>query len=56
MRVWFTREWWRYLLTGATGFRHILCRARGHPSGTVFYNAGGLEPDMRCKNCPNDLG
>jgi hypothetical protein len=34
----------------------ILCRLRGHPHGVIWYNANGLEPDMTCKNCGDDLG
>ena len=32
------------------------CRMRGHPVGVWFYNVGGLEPDMHCKGCGEDLG
>ncbi len=32
------------------------CRATGHPCGVYFYNAGGMEPDMRCRGCGEDLG
>lgn len=39
---WLPRVWW--------------CRMRGHPYGVVWYNPGGMEPDMRCKNCGDDLG
>lgn len=31
------------------------CRLRGHP-GIIFYNAGGMEPDNRCKRCLEDIG
>lgn len=58
--TWFTREWWEYLLAKkdcTIPWRVvILCRARGHPSGVIWYNTGGLEPDMHCKNCYDDLG
>lgn len=33
----------------------IRCRWRGHPAGVIWYKAG-YEPDMRCKNCGDDLG
>lgn len=36
--------------------RTAWCRLRGHPAGVWFYNPGGYEPDMRCKNCEDDLG
>ena len=32
------------------------CRVRNHPAGVVFYNCGGLEPDMTCRGCGEDLG
>ncbi len=35
---------------------HFWCRFRGHPCGVVFYNPGGWEPDMSCKNCGEELG
>lgn len=34
----------------------IGCRARGHSAGVYYCNPGGLEPDMRCKGCGEDLG
>lgn len=37
-------------------FRVILCRFKGHPAGVWFYNPTGLEPDMTCKGCGDDLG
>ena len=67
---WFTLDWWKYLLCNEyiytkTGkcvikinnetFKKFYCRMRGH-CGVWFYNPGGYEPDMRCKNCDDDLG
>lgn len=37
-------------------FTRILCRMKGHPFGVKWYNVNGLEPDMHCKNCNDDLG
>ena len=34
----------------------VWCRLRNHPNGVVWYNAGGLDPDMTCKDCGDDLG
>ena len=34
----------------------IKCRALGHRCGVIWYNPYGLEPDMHCKNCGDDLG
>lgn len=62
MSKWFTREWWQYLLepkgkwNDVSWFTIIWCRMRGHSGGVVFYNASGLEPDMTCRNCGDDLG
>ena len=57
---WFTKEWWKYLLEqknrDVSWITTIICRVKGHPKGTVFYNPTGLEPDMHCKTCGDDLG
>ncbi len=60
----FSRAWWRYILApvsiwnreGLWWIRVPLCRWRGHPYGVVWFNPGALEPDMRCRNCGDDLG
>jgi hypothetical protein len=31
------------------------CRLGGHKCGPWWYNPGGSEPDMRCKNCGDEL-
>lgn len=59
-------DWWKYLLGPMQGvrcndetfwrLRVIVCRAKGHPGGVVFYNPSGWEPDMHCLNCGDDLG
>jgi hypothetical protein len=33
----------------------IICRWRGHKDGVIWTNITGLEPDMHCKNCGEDL-
>ena len=57
---WFTIDWWGYLFSERHGdigaIRTAICRAKGHRCGVWWYNLGGLEPDMRCKNCHDDLG
>lgn len=57
---WFTLYWWKYLFENRHGeigiIRTAICRARNHPSGVIWYNVGGLEPDTHCKNCGDDLG
>jgi hypothetical protein len=35
--------------------RLIICRARGHKAGVVWYNMNSMEPDMHCRNCGDDL-
>lgn len=52
---WLFPEWWAYLFRNNTGWRNILCRARFHPNGPVYYNAGGTEPDWHCQDCGEDL-
>jgi len=41
---------------GVSVWRAAWCRLRGHPDGPVFFDPIGTEPDMRCKNCGDDLG
>lgn len=53
---WLTPGWWRGLLDGCTGWRNFWCRVRCHPYGVVWYSQYRDEPDMRCKNCREDLG
>jgi hypothetical protein len=56
---WFTKSWWQYLLEKPLGdfpIERIICRAKGHPAGPVWYNMTGSEPDMRCKHCGDYIG
>lgn len=60
---WFTLSWWKYLFKkrnftyGYIGMiRTIICRIKNHPCGVVWYNSLGIEPDMHCKNCGDDIG
>lgn len=56
---WFTKDWWQYLLIknkDTSRLTTFICRIKGHPYGVIWYNANGLEPDMHCKNCYDDLG
>jgi hypothetical protein len=46
----------KYLFAKPFSFRALVCRGKGHPDGVIWYNPGGLEPDMHCKNCGDDLG
>lgn len=52
------RDWWEVakVLAGSRDFGHAWCRMRGHPSGSWYFNAGGLEPDGRCRDCGEDIG
>jgi hypothetical protein len=56
MGKWLTRAWWQYLLAGRPSWGRLLCRAKGHPNGVWWFNVGGVEPDMRCKDCGENLG
>jgi len=64
---WFDLSWWQYLLDtrvstrfppkyGWLGWGRLWCRIQGHRSGVIWFNPGGFEPDMHCKNCGDDLG
>lgn len=46
--------YWTYRIAGL--FTRAVCRWRGHPAGVWWFNVGGLEPDMHCKGCGEDLG
>jgi len=52
---WLTLAWWQYLFEGRWTWRKVWCRATGH-RGVWFYNVGGLEPDMSCRGCDDNLG
>lgn len=53
---------WPYLFapsrdyTEAPYFQTVMCRLSHHPRGVIWDNIGGLEPDMHCKTCHDDLG
>lgn len=49
-------KWAWIQLTDETKGRRLICRLRGHPSGEIYYNPGGLEPDHRCKDCGEEIG
>jgi len=54
---WFNKHWYRYILEKRNlSLRSIICRINGHKCGVIWYNSHWLEPDMRCKNCHDDLG
>ena len=58
---WLDIWWYRYLFSkrsckDVSWFTVILCRIRNHPCGVVWYNINGLEPDMCCKICGDNLG
>ena len=53
--------YWKYIFHNESQYdkwtwRKVWCRLRGHPYGVSWYNPGGLEPDMTCTNCGDDLG
>jgi hypothetical protein len=49
-------DWIKYIFSRPFTLRAAICRWRGHPCGVIWFNPGRLEPDMRCKNCEDDLG
>ena len=59
---WFHLGFWEYLLEQPTDptytnrWIRFWCRFFGHPKGVWYYNPRGLEPDMHCKNCNDNLG
>lgn len=56
--------WWRYIFAKPDWYSksyvswptRVWCRVRNHTCGPWWYNPKGFEPDMRCKNCGDDLG
>ena len=50
---------WAYLLKAPAEeislWTAFWCRYNGH-AAVVFYNPGGMEPDMHCSKCYDDLG
>ena len=60
LSFWITPGWYKYLFAKRASrdiswLVVLKCRIRGH-HGVVWYNASGLEPDMTCKVCGDDLG
>lgn len=68
---WLSPFWYRYLFSNLPERRResdslrdvlrwkwtrIYCRCREHPYEMFWFNAGGLEPDTRCRNCLEDIG
>ncbi len=62
-----TRDGWRFMLKTERfdqphddyrfwRLRRLICRLKGHPPGVYFYNPGGMEPDMHCMGCGDNLG
>jgi hypothetical protein len=52
---WISISWWKYLLENPITWRKFWCRMGGHKCGPIWYNVNGLEPDMRCQNCEDEL-
>lgn len=57
---WLSFLWYKYLFSNipidSNIFKSVVCRLQKHKCGVVWYNIGGVEPDMHCKNCGEDLG
>lgn len=62
--MWWSVDWYAYLLAprhdSSISWRTVMrCRARGHRglgAGPIWQNLAGLEPNMRCRTCDDDLG
>lgn len=52
---WFLLEWYKYLFKNKSSWYIVWCRMNGHPHEVVWYTYG-LEPDMHCKDCGENLG
>jgi len=52
----FSIGWWKFVFDKPLTLRKVLCRMTNHRPGVYWYNVGGLEPDMRCQGCDDDLG
>lgn len=59
IRLCFNKEWLKYVFgkpaRGTPRMTAIICRWKGHAE-VEWYNPGGLEPNMRCRRCGDDLG
>lgn len=45
-----------YYFAKPFSFVALWCRVKGHPNGAKWYDAGGVEPDMKCVDCGDCLG
>jgi len=57
---WFNKWWYKYLFAkkadkDISWYIVLWCRLRNHPDGSIWYS-NKYEPDMRCKNCWDNLG
>ena len=52
--------WWKCLFRcrnhGYGYWRNVQCLIKGKHDPVIWYTSSGLEPDMRCQNCAEDLG
>jgi hypothetical protein len=53
---WFSKAFWRYLLKDCKSWEMFWCRAGGHKPGPTWFNPGGVEPDMHCRGCGENIG
>jgi len=55
----FTLWWWAGLWKcrdfGYGYWRNVWCWIRGH-HGDIWWYSSGMSPDMRCRDCGEDLG
>ena len=55
-RWWLKHGRWRFVFTEETRWFRIWCRIRGHPSGEIYWNPGGDEPNHHCEDCGEEIG
>lgn len=57
---WLTLDWYKYVFKPKNedfSWRETLnCRINGHQKGVAWYNVSGLEPDMSCNGCGDNIG
>lgn len=57
LRMIWHKDFRKFLFEKPFTFAKFWCRLGGHKCGPIWYNnSDALEPDMRCKNCEDNLG
>lgn len=53
---WKLADYWSGPIRSVSYLFRCYCRASNHSYGVGWYNLTGLEPDMHCRGCGEDLG